>query len=197
MRRLALGMALLAACAARPPAAVPPPAPAPAAAAEPQEHAIGTAHVGASTLNVRTAASTAADIVSHARRGEKLVLLEDSGEWLRVRLPDGVVGWVSAQHVVREGAAARPRRGCPPDSDFSFVKPPKPAFPESSAHGIVVVEAGVDAKGNVASTRVVSNSTGDPSLASMAERELHEAKFAPPVVACSPKAFIYTYKRVF
>ena len=52
-------------------------------------------------------------------------------------------------------------------------------------------------KGNVVSTRVVSNTTGDEALAAMAERELREAKFAPPVRNCVPKAFIYTYKRSF
>jgi TonB family protein len=153
--------------------------------------------VNASTLNVRASASASADIVSHARRGEKLAVLEDAGDWLRVRLGDGTFGWVSAQHVVREGAAARPRHGCPPDSDYSFVKPPKPAFSDSSAHGIVIVEAGVDAKGDVVSTRIVSNSTGDQSLGALAERELREASFAPPVRNCVAKAFVFTYKRSF
>src|SRR5437764_5442776 len=97
MRRFALGIVLLAACAAPPPAPATP-APASAPAPIPREQVIGTVHVSASTLNVRAAASDSAEIVSHARRGEKLVLLEDSGDWLRVRLPDGVVGWVSSQH---------------------------------------------------------------------------------------------------
>src|SRR5204862_8217460 len=137
------------------------------------------------------------DVVAHARRGEKLALLEDAGNWLRVRLADGITGWVSSQHVVREGAAARPRRGCAPDSDYSFVKAPKPAFSDSSSHGMVIVEANVDVKGNVTSTRVVSNSTGDQSLAALAERELREVKFAPPVRNCVAKAFVYTYTRTF
>lgn len=153
--------------------------------------------VNASTLNVRAAASASAEIVSHARRGEKLAVLEDSGGWLRVRLGDGTTGWVAAQHIVREGAAARPRRGCPPDSDYTFVKAPKPAFSENSAHGMVIVEAGVDVKGSVTSTRIISNTTGDSALAALAERELREAKFAPPIRNCAPKSFIFTYKRAF
>ena len=59
---------------------------------------------------------------------------------------------------------------------------------------MVVIEAGVDAKGNVLSTRVVSNSTGDAALT---EQELRQAKFAPPVRNCAAKAFVYTYKRAF
>jgi len=188
-----------AACAAPPP---PPPAPAPApppasTGAPAEERAIGTVRVNASTLNVRAAASASAEVVSRARRGEKLAVLEDSGDWLRIRLADGTTGWVAAQHIVREGAAARPRRGCPPDSDYSFIKAPKPAFSENSSPGIVIVEAGVDAKGDVVSTRVVSNTTGDQSLASLTERELREARFAPPVRNCVAKAFVFTYKRAF
>ena len=200
MKRAAVLALFAAACAAPAP---PPPAPAPAAppaptAAPAEERTVGTVRVNASTLNVRAAASASAEIVSRARKGEKLAVLEDSGDWLRVRLGDGTTGWVAAQHIVREGAAARPRRGCPPDSDYSFIKAPKPAFSDSaSSHGIVVVDAGVDAKGNVVSTRVVSNTTGDQSLALMAERELREARFAPPVRNCVAKAFIYTYKRSF
>ena len=198
MKRL-LPFLLLAACAAPPaptPAPAPPPAPtAPAPAGE--ERAIGTVRVSASALNVRATAN--GEVIAQAKRGEKFALLEDAGEWLRIRRADGTVGWVSSQHVTREGAAARPRRGgCPPDSDFSFIKTPKPAFSDqSTAHGIVTVEAGVDVKGNVVSTRVLSNTTGDPALADVVQRELREAKFAPPVRNCVAKAFIYTYKRAF
>jgi len=197
-RFLAL-MALAAACAAPPPptpAPEPPPTPStPAVPAE--ERAVGTVRANASTLNVRASASATADVVSHVRRGEKLALLEDAGAWLRVRLSDGTVGWVSSQHVVREGAAARPRGKCPPDSDYSFVRPPKPSFSESQSHGMVIVEAGVDAKGNIVSTKVVSNTTGEDALATLTEQELRQAKFAPPVRNCAAKAFVYTYKRAF
>ena len=196
MKRLIVPLLLLAACAAPPPPA-PAPSPEPAAPAPPsEERVIGTVRVSASTLNVRATAN--GDVIAQAKRGEKFALLEDAGDWLRIRRADGTVGWVSSQHVVREGAAARPRRaGCPPDSDFSFVKAPKPAFSENSAHGIVTVEAGVSAKGDVVSTRVVSNTTGDPALGAVVERELREAKFSPPVRNCVAKAFIYTYKRAF
>ena len=196
MKRAAAVVLLLAGCAAPPPppASAPPPAP---AATPSEERALGSVRVNASTLNVRASASAGAEIVAHARRGEKLPVLEDSGDWLRVRLSDGTVGWVSSQHIVREGAAARPRRGCPPDSDYSFVRAPKPAFPEAAAHGIVVIEASVDVRGVVTSTRVVSNTTGDQALGVLAERELREAEFSPPVRNCTRRSFIYTYKRSF
>jgi len=172
---------------------VPAPAPAPS-----EERAIGTVRVNVSTLNVRSEASTSSEVIGHVRRGERLTLISDGGDWLRVKLSDGSSGWVSSQLVVREGAAARPRRaGCPPDSDYSFVNAPKPAFSENGPHGMVIIEANVDARGIVTSTRVVSNETHEDALASMAEREIRNARFAPPVRNCAPKAFVFTYKRAF
>ena len=164
----------------------------------PEERAIGTVRVNASTLNVRGDASVSAEVVGHVRRGERLTLIADAGEWLRVKLNDGTSGWVSSQHVVRDGAAARPRHaGCPPDSDYSFLNAPKPSFSEGGAHGMIVVEASVDARGVVTATRIVSNETRDDALASVAEREIRNARFAPPIRNCAPKAFFFTYKRAF
>jgi uncharacterized protein YgiM (DUF1202 family) len=169
--------------------------PAPVAAEEP---ATGTVFVNVSTLNIRAEASTAAAIVGHARRGERLTVVGDSGDWLKIKLNDGSRGWVASQLVVRERAAARPRRGgCPPDSNYSFIVAPKPSFFEKGAHGMVVIEASVDASGIVTSTRVVSNDTKDDSLAAIAEREIRNARFAPPIRNCLPKAFFFTYKRAF
>jgi len=203
MKRALLVLALAAACATPPPPApTPAPEPQPTAPAPPAqtEPVIGHVKVSASMLNVRAEASTASDVVAHVRRGERLDVLTDNGEWLRVRAGGGEVGWVSAQHVAREGALAAPRgrRGCPPDQDFRFIIEPKPTFSDSStAHGIVTVEANVDAKGDVKSTKLVSNTTGDPALGTLTEREIAAAKFAPPVRNCAPKAFIYTYRRSF
>ena len=202
-RRIAIAACLfLAACGGNTPAPAPAPEPRPVAPApapaSPEEQATGTVQVNVSTLNIRADASTSAEIVGHARRGERLAVVGDSGSWLRVKLNDGTTGWVSSQLVVREGAVARPRRGgCQPDSNYSFISAPKPSFFEKGPHGMVVVEANVDARGIVTSTRVVSNDTKDDSLAVIAEREVRNARFAPPIRNCVPRAFIFTYKRAF
>jgi len=161
-----------------------------------EEKAIGTVKVTANTLNVRREATATSDVIGQVRRGERLALLTAGDEWDRVRLGSGGVGFVSSQHVIREGAA-RARRGCPADADYQFVKTPTPTFSDSSAHGIVTVEANVDARGKVTSTRLVSNTTGDESLGALAQREIRQAKFSPPVRDCVAKAFIFTYKRSF
>lgn len=194
MKRLLIATLILAACATPPP---PEPTPAPQEAEAPgQEKAIGTVRVSATTLNVRREASSSSDVIAQVRKGERLALLSLAGEWDRIRLGSGETGFVSAQHVIREGVP-RARRGCPADAEYQFVKTPTPAFSDSSAHGIVTVEANVDVRGNVTSARVISNTTGDESLGVLAEREIREAKFSPPIRNCVPKAFIFTYKRTF
>lgn len=107
---------------------------------------------------------------------------------MRVRLAGGGMGWI-AQSLV-----ARP---CPADSEMRFLVTPTPSLVERPVHGLVVVEASVDARGVVTATRLVSNDTGDPALGPLVEREIRGAKFAPPVRNCAPKAFVYTYKRTF
>jgi TonB family protein len=128
------------------------------------------------------------------------VIADDNG-WLRVRLASGEEGWVSAQHVSRDlraqSDAPRRRAGCPPDSDYSFVKTPVPTFSDSGAHGLVVVEATVNESGTVTGTKVVSNGTGDASLGALAEKEIRSATFQAPVRSCVRRAFIFTYKRTF
>jgi len=194
---------LIAGCGGNTPAPEPAPSPrpvtpAPAPSTTAEDHAVGTVRVNVSTLNVRGEASTFAEVIGHVRRGERLTVIADAGDWLHVKLSDGTSGWVSSQLVVREGAATRPRRsGCPPDSDYSFLNAPKPAFSEGGPHGMVVIEANVDVRGIVTSTRVVSNETHDDALASMAEREIRNARFAPPVRNCVTRAFVFTYKRAF
>lgn len=205
MRRRSIAavcLLVLASCGGNTPAPAPAPEPAPSApapaATTPEAAAAGTVRVNVSTLNVRDDASVSAAIVGHVRRGERLTLIAESGDWLHVRLHDGTTGWVSSQLVVRDGEAARSKRaGCPSDSAYSFVNPPKPSFAELGPHGMVVVEATVDARGVVTATRVISNDTHDSSLAALAEREIRGARFAPPIRNCVPRPFFFTYKRAF
>ena len=156
--------------------------------------------MSATALNVRAGASTDAEILTTLRRGASLKLLEEVNGWYRVELATGGSGWVSAQFVSPGSGTAPPARrrsGCAPDSDYAFEKSPLPSFTEDGAHGLVVVEANVTADGNVTSTRVISNATGDPALGAIAEREIRSAKFIAPVRNCVRRAFIFTYKRAF
>lgn len=160
----------------------------------------GYVRVTASGLNVRRDPSTAAAVIAKVKRGDRLTVVTSADAWMKVRLPSGELGWVASQHVRRdeEIAASRPgRRGCPADSDFRFAKAPTPSFSDRGAHGLVIVEANVDARGNVTGTTIISNTTGDIALGLVAEREIRGAKFVAPIRDCAPRAFLFTYKRTF
>ncbi len=154
------------------------------------EVAIGTVRVTASTLNVRGEPSTTAPIVATVRRNQRLDLIARDQEWSRVRLSSGESGWVASRYV-------REDKGCPPDREFSIAEAPMPRFSDSGARGVVTVEVSVDRAGKVTSTRLLSNETGDEALAFLAQEEMRNARFHPPIRNCQPKAFIYTHRRTF
>ena len=209
MRRLLVLTLLLAACSARAPqpAYVPPPPTTPAPAPF-EEKVAGTVRVTASALNVRGEASGDADVIAQAKKGDVLEVLASDESWTKVRLDGGRVGWVASRFVssgdgraAGSGSAgrtaARRKGGCPADSDFAFLQAPVLAFSDRGGHGLVVVEANVNASGKVTSTKIVSNGTGDEALGHLAEREIATAKFSPPIRNCVARSFIFTYRRTF
>jgi uncharacterized protein YgiM (DUF1202 family) len=198
-------LVILAACASAPPPPAPPPAAVPPPPPPAAPSAIGVVRVVTNTLNVRSAPSLDGEILTQVKKGERLAMLEDGESWIRIRLDDGTTGWVSRSLITVDGekvakAAKKPRKSsCPPDSDFTFAKSPTPSFSEAATakHGLVVVEAYVNVKGDVTSTKIVSNTTGDESLAFLAQREMKESKFVAPVRNCVTREFIFTYRRSF
>jgi hypothetical protein len=185
-----------------PPVAAPATPPPPPPSAPAQERVIGTVRVTASALNVRAAATAEGEVITQVKKGMSLDVLANDDSWTKVRLASGEVGWVASRFVsagnVQTARKAQPaRKGCPADSDYAFTETPTLAFSDRGAHGIVVVEASVSAKGNVTATKVLSNTTGDESLAFLAEREIKGAKFSPPIRNCVARSFIFTYRRTF
>jgi len=214
LRRVLLltSIAILCRCAAPAPEPVPVPAVPPPVVAKPaEEKVIGTVRVTASALNVRREASTAAEVIVQVKKGEALSVLANGDSWVKVRLANGEVGWVAERFVSGDGERgtakttartaarknAKRNSKCPVDSDYAFVDTPTLRFSDSGAHGIVVVDATVNARGDVIATRLVSNTTRDEALAFLAEREIREAKFSPPIRNCAPREFIFTYRRTF
>jgi hypothetical protein len=208
MRRLFLVLALLvlSSCSA-PPAPQPmaaPETPPPPPAAPVEERVTGTVRVTASALNVRQEPSGDAEVLTQVKKGTELGVLVSDDSWVKVRLADGRVGWVAERFVSADGARPSAKRtqtarrsGCPADSDYAFNVAPTPSFTEDGPHGLVVVEANVNAQGTVTSTKLISNGTGDEAMAFLAEREIKSAKFSPPIRNCRPTAFIFTYRRSF
>ncbi len=162
---------------------------------------IYSVRVTASALNVRREPNTDAEVLSRVKKGQSLGVLASDESWARVRLDGGETGWVAVRFVAREGektaSKKKAKKGCPADSDFAFLETPTLAFSDSSAHGLVVVDATVDTKGNVIATKLISNSTGDEALGILAVREIKAAKFAAPIRNCVPRTFIFTYRRTY
>jgi uncharacterized protein YgiM (DUF1202 family) len=185
-----------------PPPVAAPETPAPPPAAPIEEKVTGTVRVTASALNVRSAPTADAEVVAQVKKGTDLGVLRHGESWMKVRLAGGTIGWVAARFVAESGARATKRTqtkrgGWPPDSDSAFLEAPTPSFAEDGPHGLVVIEANVNVKGVVTGTKVISNGTGNETLAFLAEREIKAAKFSPPIRNCTPTAFIFTYRRSF
>lgn len=204
LRRLVpVSLLVVLSCAAPPAPVEPPRTPAPPppvdAPAPTEGPVIGTVRVTASALNVRAEASTDSGVIAQVKKGTSLSVLAQDDSWTKVRLANGQVGWVASRFVSsgRQTTARKSRPGCPADSDYAMVETPTLAFSDRGAHGLVVVEATVNTKGNVTATKVVSNTTGDDALAFLAEREIKGAKFSPPIRNCVPRPFIFTYRRTF
>jgi len=156
----------------------------------PPEEAIGTVVVRASALNVRDEPTTDAATLDKVRRGTRLSLIREENGWSRVRLADGRMGWVSSRYV-------RALKNCEPDRNFRFIEAPPLSFSQGGPHGVVTVDATVNLRGVVVKTKVTSNTTGDASLAELAEKEIRSAKFDNPIRNCRPIEFIYVYRRTF
>ena len=195
MRKLFVALTLCAfACGSSTTVEAPPPAPAPVPVPAPAS--THTVYVTASAVNVRRDPSMTGEVLKQAKKNEPMTLLSTAEEWTKVQLADGTVGWVASRFVAQSPTAQTAKPGC--NTDFAFIKTPKPSFSEGATkHGLVVVDAYVSASGDVTSTKVVTNDTGDVKLASMAENEIKSAKFEAPKRGCVARAFIFTYKRSF
>lgn len=201
--RPALALAALAALlgatacksAAPPPPSAPPPAPEIVEPVRPPEPPPPppptTLRVTGSTLNVRGGPSAGSAVVAKVRKGDRLTLLEEQPDWLRVALPSGKEGWVAARYVRKE-------EPCLPDAAPQILDAPPLAFDATAAgRGRVVVQAHVAADGSVVSTKVLENSTGDAALAEQATAEVKRIRFVAPVRNCRKVAFLYNYTRNF
>lgn len=123
--------------------------------------------VTAQVLNVRAENGRRAASLAKAREGDRLEQLERRGDWVRVRTPTGIVGWVSAGGVVtdtgREPKLDAPGRplGFGHDAEVPFLKPEEPA--EKSAR-----------TGPPLLVLYVISLPGDDMVALQTDRELRE-----------------------
>lgn len=184
-------LVVAAACKTAPPPPPPEPAEIAPAPAEPPAPPQVWGKTTGSRLNVRASASTKAEIVARLKRGERVEIASEQPGWYEIKLPDGTIGWVSAQYLAKEA------RCLPDKATAELLNEPPIALSDSGPHGRVVLEATVNATGTVASTKLIQNTTGSAELAKTATEEIKQLRFSPPVKRCKPVPFIYTYTRSF
>lgn len=191
---LLVGLLVLQACASAPPPPPPPPEPPPApvevVVAPPPPPPPVHVRVTGSSLNVREGAGTSFKSIAKARKNDRLLVLEEQGEWIRVQVRPEQVGWVNAKYVKKE-------QPCPADKSTAEILNEPDAVLRSAGTGRVVLEATVSARGEVSTVKLVENSTGDEGLRRQAESELRALRFSPPVRDCKPRPFVYVYTRSF
>lgn len=169
----------------------PPPAPEAVAASPTPPAAEVALTVTSRVLNFRQEASAKSAALGQLKKGEKVLLVEERGAWVRVKLSDSKVGWVDARYV-RKGS-----QPCLPDRPSSIASEPPLRMSTEGPHGRVVVEGEVGPDGVVKKTKMVSNGSGNAELAAQAEGELKQMKFVAPVRHCRVQTFAYTYTRNF
>ncbi|MDQ0231521.1 SH3 domain-containing protein [Metabacillus malikii] len=53
-------------------------------------------------LNVRSGASLSAPIIAEVKRGERYEFIEESDEWIKIKLTSAQSGWVSKTHIIKK-----------------------------------------------------------------------------------------------
>ncbi|MGG2087748.1 SH3 domain-containing protein [Priestia aryabhattai] len=69
-----------------------------------------SAVVNASSLNVRSSASTSASVVTNLPRNSKVTVLKESGSWSQIKTAAGQTGWVASQYLQAGSASSAPAK---------------------------------------------------------------------------------------
>ena len=147
--------------------------------------------VTGSKVNVRKGPGTDQPTVTRVKKGDRLLLVEEKGDWDSITLADGTAGFISAKLVRKE-------EPCPADSAVAeMVEKPAMSFEQGSAHGVVQLKLSVGADGAVTAVKTLQNGTGDAGLEAQATQEARTIKFKPLIRRCKPTPFSYIFSRTF
>ncbi len=80
-----------------------------------------SAVVNASSLNVRSSASTSASIVTNLPRNSKVTVVKVSGSWSQVKTASGQTGWVASQYLQAGSTSSAPAKDSGSTSSQSAV----------------------------------------------------------------------------
>ena len=151
---------------------------------------LGAVTVTALSAPVYSAASAETKVSRSVAFGEKLPLLEHTGDWLRVKVVGYGEAWVKASEIW-------PDEPCPVDRDQPLVLE-EPLFRFDAPHpGRVVLEATFDSQATLQSVTVLENTFGEQRYEEIAEKDLRGIRWGAPVRNCKPMGFVYTFTRHF
>jgi len=149
---------------------------------------IAVRYVASPELPVHEQPNEASPVMATYQNGEAISVLSDKGEWAEVRSGDGS-GWAKTADL--GSAQAKEAYESDPTPRFRVMPLPVSA---PGAHGEVYIEADVNSDGDVISTRIITNTTGSPALASQNEQALKSAKFHPIIQKNQRTPFKYYHK---
>lgn len=179
LKHFAVLLLLLAACKAETPAAT---------GTVDERVPIGIWYVGAPELIVREQPNDTAAVLATYSNGESVSVLAEKGEWAEVRTGDRA-GWAKRTDLTT--AELKEKSEETPEPKFRIMPMPVSA---PSAKGEVYIEADVNTDGDVTATRIITNTTGQASLATQNANSLKSAKFYPIIVKGERKQFKYYHK---
>jgi uncharacterized protein YgiM (DUF1202 family) len=149
---------------------------------------IRVAYVGAPELNVRAQANDTAEILATYQNGEAVSVLAEKGDWVEVRSGDGS-GWAKAADLT--DAAGKTAAEANPEPKFKVIPMPVSA---PSAHGAIYIRAKVNSEGEITSTEILENTTGNTALAEQNASALKNARFYPMMVKGERRQFEYFHR---
>ncbi|HUR83066.1 MAG TPA: SH3 domain-containing protein [Thermoanaerobaculia bacterium] len=149
---------------------------------------IRVAYVGAPELPVRAAANDTAEVIATYSNGEAVSVLAEKGDWVEVR-SGAASGWAKAADLT--DAAGKTAAEENPEPKFKVIPMPVSA---PSAHGAIYIRAKVNTEGEITSTEILENTTGNTALAEQNANSLKSAKFFPMVVKGERKQFEYFHR---
>jgi hypothetical protein len=66
---------------------------------QPAISGIGMVNTQQNSLNIRSGPGKQYNVVGKVARGATVAILEDAGQWLKIRLADGTVGYAAKEHI--------------------------------------------------------------------------------------------------
>jgi len=150
---------------------------------------IAVKYISVPELQIHQLPNDDSEIISTWNVGESVSVLSEKGDWTEIRMTDGASGWVHSNNLADSRGEVASSQEEP-----KFLVPPEQVYSPTNIHGEIVLEASVNASGDVIGIKVVSNTTGSDELVEQNKQALEKAKFYPLLKNGAPVPFLYTHR---